>query len=199
LIREDTDFFFRLSFRTRFCFSSEPLVEVDRTPSRSLGLCNSYASRDDRMFDCLERLYSKWLAMPELAGTEFEPPARSCCGRLAITPPNPSCTSSGWAGLARDRQVEEDGARLRPGRRRIADAKVCENCGPAGAFRRIATGKSQAGTASIRLNRASPAVESCDRVLPSSPGVQESVPAGPVRQPIGEGSSVEGFHRDSDL
>ena len=76
LIREDTDFFFRLSFRTRFCFSSEPLVEVDRTPSRSLGLCNSYASRDDRMFDCLERLYSKWLAMPELAGTEFEPPAR---------------------------------------------------------------------------------------------------------------------------
>jgi glycosyltransferase involved in cell wall biosynthesis len=75
-IREDTDFFFRLSFRTRFCFSREPLAVVDRTPSRSLGLCNSYGSRDDRMFDCLERLYSKWLAMPEVAGTEFEPPAR---------------------------------------------------------------------------------------------------------------------------
>ena len=75
-IRSDTDLFFRLSLRARFCFVGEPLAQADRTPSRSLGICNAYAMRDDRVFDCLERMYSKCLAMPEVAGTVYERPIR---------------------------------------------------------------------------------------------------------------------------
>jgi glycosyltransferase involved in cell wall biosynthesis len=75
-IREDTDLFFRLSFRTSFCFVGEPLVEADRDPSRALGLCNFYALGDDRVFDSWERMYSKWLSMPEVVGSVYEKPIR---------------------------------------------------------------------------------------------------------------------------
>jgi glycosyltransferase involved in cell wall biosynthesis len=71
MLREDTDLFFRLSFRTRFCFVAEPLVRIDRTPTRQ-GLCNLFSARDDRVYDCLERLYSGWLAMPEVLDGEIE-------------------------------------------------------------------------------------------------------------------------------
>ncbi len=71
-VREDTDVFFRLSLRTKFCFVSTPLVRVDRTPSRSVGLCKLYATRDDRKYASLERLYTRWLLMPEVVGTEYE-------------------------------------------------------------------------------------------------------------------------------
>lgn len=74
-IREDTDVLFRLSFRTQFCFVAEALVRIDRTPSR-VGLCNLYFADDDRAYDCLERLYSKWLAMPEVQGKQYEQPIR---------------------------------------------------------------------------------------------------------------------------
>jgi glycosyltransferase involved in cell wall biosynthesis len=72
IIREDTDLFFRLCFRTQYCFTSEKLVEVDMSPSREIGLCNLYASRDDRKHNSFEKMYNKWLAMPEVAGTEYE-------------------------------------------------------------------------------------------------------------------------------
>jgi glycosyltransferase involved in cell wall biosynthesis len=75
IVREDTDVLFRLSFKTRFCFVAEPLVSIDRAPSRD-GLCNLYVTGDDRMFGSLERLYTKWLAMPEVAGTGYEQPIR---------------------------------------------------------------------------------------------------------------------------
>jgi glycosyltransferase involved in cell wall biosynthesis len=75
-IRSDTDLFFRLSLRVRFCFVGEALAEADRSPTRSLGICNAYAMRDDRVFDCLERMYSKWLSMPEVVGSVYEKPIR---------------------------------------------------------------------------------------------------------------------------
>jgi glycosyltransferase involved in cell wall biosynthesis len=75
IVGEDADIVFRLSFRTRFCFAGQPLVEVDRTPSR-IGLCNLYTTRDDRKYDSFERRYVKWLAMPEVAGTDYEGPIR---------------------------------------------------------------------------------------------------------------------------
>lgn len=75
VVREDTDLLFRLSFETRFCFVAEPLVRIDRTPSRE-GLCNLYFTEGDRIYDCLERLYSKWLALPEVGGTKYERPVR---------------------------------------------------------------------------------------------------------------------------
>jgi glycosyltransferase involved in cell wall biosynthesis len=76
VVREDTDLFFRLGFRAKFCFVREALVSIDRTPGREVGLCNLYATRDDRKYDSLNRLYSKWLAMPEVAATTYEAPVR---------------------------------------------------------------------------------------------------------------------------
>jgi glycosyltransferase involved in cell wall biosynthesis len=76
IIREDTDLFFRICFRTKLCYVAEKLVQIDRTPSREVGLCNLYATRDDQKHDSLVNLYSKWLAMPEVAGTGYEQPVR---------------------------------------------------------------------------------------------------------------------------
>lgn len=75
-IREDTDIFFRLCFKTPFSFVGEPLTEIDRTPSRSLGLCKMYSTRDDTVFDCSDRIFFKWLAMPEVKGTRYEATVR---------------------------------------------------------------------------------------------------------------------------
>lgn len=72
---EDTDLFFRLSFRTRFCFVREPLVRIDREPSRS-ALCDVCSTRGDLKYDSLERWFGKWLAMPEVIGTKYEAPIR---------------------------------------------------------------------------------------------------------------------------
>jgi glycosyltransferase involved in cell wall biosynthesis len=47
-IGEDTDLFFRLSFRTSFCYVARTLVGIDRTPTRELGLCNLYFTRNDQ-------------------------------------------------------------------------------------------------------------------------------------------------------
>jgi glycosyltransferase involved in cell wall biosynthesis len=75
VVREDTDVLFRLSFRTRFCFAREPLVRIDRSPFRD-GLCNLYLDEEDLIYECLELLYSKWLDMFEVRGTEYEAPIR---------------------------------------------------------------------------------------------------------------------------
>jgi glycosyltransferase involved in cell wall biosynthesis len=72
VVREDTDLFFRLCFKTDFCYVGEKLVQVDRDPSRDAGLCDLYATRDDRKNNSSERLHEKWLAMPELAGSGYE-------------------------------------------------------------------------------------------------------------------------------
>lgn len=71
---EDLDVLFRLTFKTRFCFVAEPLVRIDRTPSRPHGLCESFATRNDRKYDDLRRVYTRWLAMAEVAGTEYPRP-----------------------------------------------------------------------------------------------------------------------------
>ncbi len=76
IIGEDGDLFFRLSFITNFCFVAEPLVSIDRTPTRTVGLCNLYYTRDDRKYESLQRRFVKWLAMPEVVGTEYEGSAR---------------------------------------------------------------------------------------------------------------------------
>jgi glycosyltransferase involved in cell wall biosynthesis len=80
-IGEDHDLIFRLSFKTKFCFVAEPLTRVDRDPSRGVGLCNLIASRDDRKYDSLQRLYAKWLATPELTGSAYQPRIRELLRR----------------------------------------------------------------------------------------------------------------------
>jgi hypothetical protein len=76
VINEDTDVIFRLSFKTKFCFVAEPLVRMDRTASRTDGLSEVCTSRDDRKYESMQRVYSKWLALPEVAGTPYEPAIR---------------------------------------------------------------------------------------------------------------------------
>jgi len=70
VISEDTDVLFRLALKTKVCFVAETLVRIDRTPSREVGLCELYGSKDDRVFGGLERMYSKWLALPETLASE---------------------------------------------------------------------------------------------------------------------------------
>ena len=75
-IGEDTDLFFRLSFRTKFCYVSEPLVRMDRAPSRPVPLSHYFSTRDDKKYDSLERRFAKWLEMPEVIGSQYEEPIR---------------------------------------------------------------------------------------------------------------------------
>ena len=75
-LREDSDLFFRLSLRTRFCYTSTPLVMIDRDPMRPHGLCELYASRNKRKNQSLERVYSKWFSMPAVQGTRYGLPVR---------------------------------------------------------------------------------------------------------------------------
>lgn len=82
IVREDTDLVFRMSLRTRFCYVRDTLVQVDRTPSRTDGLCDLYARRDDRVFESVKLLYANWLAMPEVRGTEYEPQVQSLLRRV---------------------------------------------------------------------------------------------------------------------
>jgi|ERR1700739_66021 len=74
IIREDTDLFFRLALKTRFAFVGEPLVLIDRTPSREVGLCNLYGTRVDTLFQCSQRLYRNWLSLSEVRGSDYEQP-----------------------------------------------------------------------------------------------------------------------------
>lgn len=71
-VMEDLDVLFRLTFKTRFCFVAEPLVRIDRSPSRPHGLCESFSRRDDRKYDDLRRVYIGWLKMPEVGGTFYQ-------------------------------------------------------------------------------------------------------------------------------
>jgi glycosyltransferase involved in cell wall biosynthesis len=76
VVSEDTDVLFRLALKTKICFVAEPLVKIDRTPSRVVGLCELYGGKDDRLFGSLERMYSKWLALPEIVASEHRPAIR---------------------------------------------------------------------------------------------------------------------------
>jgi len=76
VIKEDTDVIFRLGFKTRFCFVSEKLVCMDRTISRTDGLSEICVTRDDRKYRSMIRVYSKWLSLPEVRGSEYERPVR---------------------------------------------------------------------------------------------------------------------------
>jgi glycosyltransferase involved in cell wall biosynthesis len=72
VIGEDQDLMLRLGFRARVCFVAEQLVRMDRDPARTIGLERLLSTRSDRNYDSFELMYSKWLTMPEVAGTEYE-------------------------------------------------------------------------------------------------------------------------------
>jgi glycosyltransferase involved in cell wall biosynthesis len=65
-VAEDTDLIFRLALKTKFCLVSTPLVEIDRTPHRSVGLIEAYSERKDQSYACIRHMYGKWLEFPEI-------------------------------------------------------------------------------------------------------------------------------------
>jgi glycosyltransferase involved in cell wall biosynthesis len=77
VISEDTDVLFRLGLKTKFCFVAQPLVTIDRTPFRQVGLCELYSSKSDRVYDGLERMYTKWLTLPETLASEHRSAIRA--------------------------------------------------------------------------------------------------------------------------
>jgi len=70
VVAEDTDLLFRLTFKTKICFAAAPLVTIDRTPDRSVGLMEIFSNRDDRGFACRVHMWKKWLTLPELKDLE---------------------------------------------------------------------------------------------------------------------------------
>ena len=66
MLFDDTDLILRLALKTRFCFVSEPLVKIDRTPSRPR-LSEDFSLPSDKTFSAKERMYRKWLSLPEVA------------------------------------------------------------------------------------------------------------------------------------
>jgi len=57
---EDSDFLFRLASNTVMCYVNIPLIEIDRTPNRAVGLIE--LSRNEKFrLELNQRLYEKWL------------------------------------------------------------------------------------------------------------------------------------------
>lgn len=65
IVGEDADLLFRLAFNTKFCFVNERLVRIDRTPAREVGLMELLSKSDDRAFGSRERIFQKWICLPE--------------------------------------------------------------------------------------------------------------------------------------
>lgn len=67
---EDRDFIFRLSFWTRICQVSKPLVSINRTPGVPR-LTDFSSLRDDRVYGWHEQLLKSMLAHPKLVDPEI--------------------------------------------------------------------------------------------------------------------------------
>lgn len=62
-VLEDHDLIFRLAQAvTRFCYVNQPLVAIDRTPKRDVGLIELLA-RDEIRLEQQQYMYEKWLTM----------------------------------------------------------------------------------------------------------------------------------------
>jgi len=65
-VLEDHDFVFRLAHHVaHFCFVNIPLVDIDRTPNRSIGLIDLFAKDEIRLQD-QQYIYEKWLRIEGL-------------------------------------------------------------------------------------------------------------------------------------
>ena len=69
-LSEDRDLTFRLSFKTRFCFVSTPLVSIDRAPGISR-LTDVWRKKNDQSYTWLELALRKMLTQPELVDQEI--------------------------------------------------------------------------------------------------------------------------------
>jgi glycosyltransferase involved in cell wall biosynthesis len=62
---QDVDFLFRLCLETKLCYVNAPLVLVDRTPSRSVGLQKEAGARVSELLKLRQRMFEKWLVLSE--------------------------------------------------------------------------------------------------------------------------------------
>lgn len=68
-VLEDHDFIFRLAYHVKsFCFVNRPLVGIDRTPVRSIGLIDLFRKDEVRLRD-QQYIYEKWLRIGGLDPT----------------------------------------------------------------------------------------------------------------------------------
>lgn len=72
-VTEDTDMIFRLALQTDFCCVNHPLVRIDRTPNRSIGLTDEAMRRPEINLKSREHLYTKWLDMLSDSRPELMP------------------------------------------------------------------------------------------------------------------------------
>ena len=71
VVAEDTDLLLRLALKTKFCFVSEPLVKIDRIPSRPR-LTELFSLKSEKMFSSKEHMFRKWLSLPEMTNPEVQ-------------------------------------------------------------------------------------------------------------------------------
>ena len=62
VVAEDTDLIFRMSFKTKFCYVNQPVVKINRSPSRE-GLMDLFSTRNEKTYRSLERMFQKWSAL----------------------------------------------------------------------------------------------------------------------------------------
>ena len=59
-VNEDTDFFFKLAQQTNICYVNLPLIEIDRTPKRTIGL-TELREKENYRLEMAQIMYEKWL------------------------------------------------------------------------------------------------------------------------------------------
>jgi glycosyltransferase involved in cell wall biosynthesis len=59
-VNEDTDFFFKLAQQTDVCYVNLPLIEIDRTPKRTIGL-TELREKENYRCQMAQLMYEKWL------------------------------------------------------------------------------------------------------------------------------------------
>jgi hypothetical protein len=67
---QDVDFVFRLSLETRLCYVNHPLVLIDRTPNRSVGLTEKRLQKVYETSVLRQRMFEKWLQLSKERGAE---------------------------------------------------------------------------------------------------------------------------------
>jgi glycosyltransferase involved in cell wall biosynthesis len=73
-VNEDTDLLFRLAQRTAVCYVNLPLVEIDRTPNRAVGL-TELRTKESYRLKMAQAMYEKWLG-------EYQGPDRLIRSRI---------------------------------------------------------------------------------------------------------------------
>lgn len=62
-VSQDTDFLFQLARETPLCFVNEPLVDIDRSEGRSIGLTTEFGRSSRTRVVTLEKIFEKWLSV----------------------------------------------------------------------------------------------------------------------------------------